>query len=401
MIGAVLRAGLSIGSLVLAMPSVTFATECLLGVLREKGGPATKRGGQSRAAVLVPAHNESAGIAKTLGALIDQMGAQDQVFVIADNCTDDTAEKARLAGATVLERFDDVHRGKGFALSHAVAHLSALETAPDVVVVLDADCALSEGGLDALVAAATAHQRPVQADNVLRPPPVDSSVKTKIGVFAFRVKNLIRPRGLQRMGFGRQLAGTGMAFPWPILRDAPSMQGHITEDLVLGLELAIRGNVTIHCWQARVESDIAPTVAGQGSQRERWEKGHLSAIREYLPRLLYEGVRQRRLDLVALGFDLSVPALAILVLLIGGSCATTLVAAAIVPGVGWVPVAITVGEVLVVACGVTASWWRCGRDVLSIRELCFGVPQYLLWKVPSYWGLLRRRGTQQWVRAER
>jgi cellulose synthase/poly-beta-1,6-N-acetylglucosamine synthase-like glycosyltransferase len=67
-------------------------------------------------AVLIPAHNESAGIEATLRCLQAQLRAGDRVLVVADNCDDDTAAVARDAGAEVIERIDAIHRGKGFAL---------------------------------------------------------------------------------------------------------------------------------------------------------------------------------------------------------------------------------------------------------------------------------------------
>ena len=400
MIGTILRVTLTLGSIALSIPSTTFVVECLSGSRRARGRTPPARPEGTRVTVLVPAHNESAGVTAMLRRLMPQLRSGDQVLVIADNCTDDTAALARQTGAEVLERMNAAQRGKGYALSYAVSHLASAGTPPDVVVVLDADCTLSDGGLDVLAATALSAQRPVQVNNVLRADP-HASVKTRIGVFAFRVKNLIRPRGLQRLGFGRQLAGTGMAFPWQILRDAPQMQGHITEDLVLGLELALRNQTTVNCTEALVESDIAPSAAGQAGQRARWEHGHLSAIREYLPRILLECLRQKRPDLLVLGCDLAVPSLAILVIIISGSLVATSAVALVAPSVGALPLAVVGADASMVAIGVATAWWCCGRDVLSVRDLVFGVPRYVLWKLPSYLGLLRRKRESVWVRAER
>src|SRR5437899_2040248 len=70
-----------------------------------------------RVAVLVPAHDEARGIAATLATIAPQLRAGDRVVVVADNCTDDTAEMARAAGADVFERADSVHVGKSFAIA--------------------------------------------------------------------------------------------------------------------------------------------------------------------------------------------------------------------------------------------------------------------------------------------
>jgi cellulose synthase/poly-beta-1,6-N-acetylglucosamine synthase-like glycosyltransferase len=401
MIGTLLGIPLALGSAGLTIPSLTFAVECLLGVSGDEKRAGAAPPDSASVAVLIPAHDEQAGIAGTLEKLAPQLRPnRDQVIVIADNCTDDTANVARRAGATVLERHDSAHRGKGYALSFAIGHLAATSSPPDVVVVLDADCALRRGGLTALVGCVQQTQRPVQADNVLNIWP-NAPLRTKISAFAFRVKNLVRPRGLARLGFGRQLAGTGMGFPWDVIRDAPKMQGHITEDLVLGLELALRGQCTVHCPEALVESDIAPSITGQAKQRERWEHGHLSAIREYFPRMMREAVRQGRLELCVLGCDLAVPSLAMLVLMVGSGCVVSTAAVTLVPSVTWIPAAICGANAAIIAIAVGAAWGACGRDLLSSKDLFLGVPGYLLWKMPSYWRLLSRKRATQWVRAER
>ncbi|NMW21768.1 MAG: glycosyltransferase, partial [Chlorobiaceae bacterium] len=68
--------------------------------------------------VLIPAHNEEEGIVHTIEGVLacDYPTNKLKIFIIADNCTDSTAEKARNAGALVFERFDNINRGKGQAL---------------------------------------------------------------------------------------------------------------------------------------------------------------------------------------------------------------------------------------------------------------------------------------------
>ena len=67
---------------------------------------------------ILPAHNEE----NVIQALIESLNAQDypkdsyDIFVIADNCTDRTAEIAEKCGAIVVKRFDEEHRTKGYAL---------------------------------------------------------------------------------------------------------------------------------------------------------------------------------------------------------------------------------------------------------------------------------------------
>ena len=128
-------------------------------------------------------------------------------------------------------------------------------------------------------------------------------------------------------------------------------------------------------------------------QRQRWEQGHLGVIRRDLPRLFADGRR----DSVLLGLDLAVPPLALLVLLTSGLAMLSLVAAWF--GVSALPLAIALVSLGLVTTGVLVAWSRFGREVLPARTL-LSIPGYLLWKVPVYLGLMRRRETG-WNRTER
>ena len=96
--------------------------------------------------VVVPAHDEEAGIARTIASLaaLDYPASMFRVVVVADNCSDATAERARAAGATVLERVDTQRRGKGYALSFAF-DACLRDGRASAVVVVDADTSVSPG----------------------------------------------------------------------------------------------------------------------------------------------------------------------------------------------------------------------------------------------------------------
>ena len=105
-----------------------------------------------RIAVLIPAHNEASGIAATIARVRRGAPEDTRILVVADNCSDETASRAREAGADVAERNDASCRGKGYALAFGRERLSA--NPPEVVVVLDADCVFASGGLAPLASAA-------------------------------------------------------------------------------------------------------------------------------------------------------------------------------------------------------------------------------------------------------
>src|SRR5205814_5727398 len=96
---------------------------------------------RSRLAVLVPAHNEAELIDRCVASLQKQRYPSHlfRIVVVADNCTDDTAEIARFAGAEVLVRHQPTARGKGQALAWAIGHVFSDPKVPDAIVVVDAD----------------------------------------------------------------------------------------------------------------------------------------------------------------------------------------------------------------------------------------------------------------------
>ncbi|MBD8655450.1 glycosyltransferase [Oxalobacteraceae sp. CFBP 13730] len=357
-------------------------------------GAASVAGPRPSVAVLIPAHNEEAGLLATLSSLQPQLSANDRILVVADNCSDQTAEVARQAGAGVIERSHAQLRGKGYALDFGV---QALATAPpDVVVIVDADCIVGEGAIARVAALAAHHQRPVQALYLMHTPAGSGPLK-KIAEFAWLVKNKVRPLGWFRMGWPCQLMGTGMAFPWQTIRSAHLATGHIVEDMKLGLDLALAGSAPMFCPSALVYSHFPSSAEGVQSQRTRWEHGHLSVIASAAPAALGGAIRQRSASLFAFGLDLCVPPLALLVLLV---CALTGLALVLTLAGGPVaPLILSVLAGLALVTAILLSWWRFGRTVLSGKELALAIV-YVLAKIPLYFRFLFRRQVS-WVRSKR
>ncbi len=360
----------------------------------ERQPPSNPDSPRPRMAVLMPAHDEARGIEAVLAVALPQLGAGDRLLVVADNCSDDTAQRARASGAEAVERNDPTQRGKGYALAFGVAHLRS--NAPDVVIILDADCTIRPGSFEQLARQAVAANRPIQALYLMHAAP-HASLKGRIAAFAWVVKNQVRPLGSSRLGMPCQLMGTGMAFPWPIIESAQLASGHLVEDMELGMELARRGQAPLFCPDAQVDSVFPEQSEGAVSQRKRWEHGHLSLIFGRAPRLLLEAITRRETLAVWLVLDLLVPPLALFVL-----CLTLLwVATSVVllAGGSWTPWTLASTELALVGLGVAASWVRFGRDVISLKQL-LGAPVYALSKLPLYLGTLRRKQVD-WVRTKR
>jgi len=379
-----------------ALPVLVLSTQVLLanGTRRAPGLEMHRRAGVD-VAVLIPAHNEAAGIKTTLQCVQAQLRAGDRLLVVADNCSDDTAEVARQAGAEVLERGDTARRGKGFALDFGVCHLGARP--PSVVLIVDADCLLDAGAIDTLTNSCSSSARPVQALYEMNAP-AGSGLRARVSAFAWRVRNRVRPLGGWIIGAPCQLMGSGMAFPWALIREAPLASGHIAEDVQLGADLALGGHPPLFVPQARVTSRFPDADDAAASQRRRWEHGNLSLMFAHGPRLLAAGMRRADAGLLAMGADLMVPPLALLVQVQIGL--TLLGALAWWFGAGATPLLISTIALLLLAVSVLSAWRLAGRDIIALSELLLTAPAYALRKLPMYAAFVWKRQST-WVRAKR
>ena len=151
----------------LSVPVIVFLVEVLASLpsLKERPFEAAEREthkrSQKHVAVIVPAHNESAGILPTIEDIKPQLLAGDRLLVVADNCSDDTALVAAATGAEVTARNDLKQFGKGYALDWGMRHLST--NPPDFVIFIDADCRIQSDMIERLRNACDELQRPIQA----------------------------------------------------------------------------------------------------------------------------------------------------------------------------------------------------------------------------------------------
>ncbi len=347
-----------------------------------------------RVAILVPAHNEASGIGATLATILPQLQPQDRILVVADNCSDETASVARAAGAEVVERQNTLQRGKGFALDFGMQVLA--RQAPDVLVIVDADCTVSRGGIGWLVARAMATGRPVQALYLMRAP-AKSGLKMRLAEFAWRVKNQVRPTGFARLGLPCPLMGTGMAFPWPVLAQVSLANGHLAEDMKLGIDLAAMGSAPLFDDRVQVDSLFPTQASAQSSQRTRWEHGHLGLMLAQAPRLFWHGLQQMNRNMLAMALDIAVPPLALLAVFLFVSLLLSTVLRFIAAPV-W-PWYLSLFDVMLFGGSVLLAWMGWGREVVSLSNLLY-VPFYVLGKLPRYVAFLFKR-QKQWVRTER
>lgn len=386
--------GLTLIALVLGIPVSVFFLECLAAFLQK---PSSNRGAKvitPRISILIPAYNEALGIKATLNTILSQVNSPQNIVVIADNCTDDTAAIARQLGTTVLERYDGLHRGKGYALDYGLAFLA--QNPPDVVVVIDADCRVAAGTISRIAQQAILTKRPVQSTYVMETPQ-NPTPKDSISAFAFLVKNSVRPLGLSHLGCPCVLTGTGMAFPWSMISQVSLASANLVEDMQLAVDLALLGASPILCHEAKVVGILPSQETAATIQRTRWEQGHLKTLYTQVPRLISAAIHLQRRDLLALALDICVPPLAFLVVLWAVALVASLFLA--VCHLSLFPLQCLTWEGMMLLTAILITWAKFGRSTLSLKTL-LSIPLYILWKLPMYFGFFKKP-QREWVKTER
>jgi len=388
---------LLVGSVLTALPILLLIIETIAAISTPAAAASSNvpRGRRARLGVLIPAHDEEMAVSANLPLIQSQLHDGDRLLVVADNCADHTAEVARKLGAEVAVRSEAANRGKGFALEFGIRHFQA--NPPEVVVVMDADCVISEFGLGCLAEACATTNRPVQALDLMLSNPEATPV-TRLREFAWRVKNQIRPTGLNALGLPCQLMGTGMAFPWEVISRARLATGALAEDLKIGLELAAAGYPATFCPAATVTSEFPTTDEGSRTQQRRWEQGHLAMIAAVVPKLLVTGLRRRDVALLALSLDAAVPPLSLLSIMVLSLLILSAVAWQL--QLGSLAFDTNIFSALSLMAALTACWIKVGRRLMTLSTT-IAIVGVVFGKIPFYIRVLTGSSRQGWVRADR
>jgi cellulose synthase/poly-beta-1,6-N-acetylglucosamine synthase-like glycosyltransferase len=353
-------------------------------------------------AVLVPAHDEERLIASTVDSLmaLDYPADWFGVHVVADNCTDATAAIARAHGATVHERDDPEHGGKGPALMWALDRLRASGTVSDAVAVVDADTIVHRNFLRVMDAKLAGGADAVQAYYAVRD--ADASALVGFRAAALAARHYLRPLARTVLGGSSGLYGNGMVFRTEVFDDH-RWTSHLTEDIELQLELLLEGRPVAFAPDAVVEAEMPTTVEASRTQHERWERGRLEMVRRYLPRLLRHAAareNRHRFATADAAVDQLIPPFSVLVAATAGwAGSVTLDALVRSPRRPW-RVAVAAGLVLAQAGYVLSSLRMVSAPSAVYRSLA-AAPRMVIWKVLLWARMLGRRSQVDWVRTGR
>ena len=350
--------------------------------------PERRVSGLWRVAIVVPAHNEELSIASCIKSLqqAEHGEMQVEIFVVADNCSDDTAALAKQAGASVLERTDATNRGKGYALDFAFRSVEAMGF--DCVLVVDADTTVAADFILAAAGAMRDGAEAVQTRYVARN--AEDSTRTRLMALALRAFNVVRPLGRDNLGLSAGILGNGFGLRRETLEAVPYGASSVVEDLEYHLALVRSGHRVSFVKETTVFGEMPVRGKGVETQRSRWEGGRLRMLYEKAPGLLRDLLRGQGRCLEPL-LELLLLPLAFHVILLAVACTSP------VPFIRWIAFAGV--AVVLLHLAVTIVIGKGGwRDLSTLAS----APFYIVWKLLLIPSLLHSASSKQaWVRTTR
>ena len=248
---------------------------------------------QNRFMAIIPAHNEAAVVANLIESLKNQDYPKElyDIYVIADNCTDNTAKIAKDAGAIVYERFDEQKKTKGYALQWFLDK-KIKENAPyDAFCVFDADNIADVNFLKAM------NKKLCQGENVVQgyrdiKNPSDNWITAGYAIFYWTM-NRFYHLARYNLGLSPLLNGTGFMVRFDIIKPTGWNTKTLTEDIEFSLKNIIEGRKLGWATDAIVYDEQPTDFKQSWSQRSRWTVGHIQCMKEYTG-LLAAAVKEKK-----------------------------------------------------------------------------------------------------------
>lgn len=350
-------------------------------------------------ALVVPAHNEAKIISKTIYSLTGLVYPKNNydIYVIADNCTDNTASLSRSLGVTVLERTNVDKRGKGYALRWAFDQILGYKEAYDAIIVIDADSLISGNYLEVMNYYLDKGSRVIQSSDLVLPEPGNWSIEaTRIG---FLLHNYVKPLGRKVLNFYMGLRGNGMCFNADVLREVPWSAWSLTEDLEYGLILLLNGIKIDFAPEATVFAQMPVEAKNAESQRSRWELGRLQIIRMYTSKFLAKAYQKRSAAYFDVFIDLITPPFVNMMLVV-------MISLFALFGLWFFGIVETLHLLLWALLALTGivyffiGMYVAGADKDLYKSL-FNLPVFIFWKVKVYINALRKGKEVKWIKTER
>jgi len=252
-----------------------------------------------RFAVFIPAHNEE----NVIGNIVENLRHLNypadcyDVFVIADNCTDNTASIAGAGGAEVLIRSTEKKRGKGFALEWAFKEVLYKKDADyDAAVIFDADNLVSKNFLKEMNNKLCDGHKVLQGYIDSKNP--DDSWITASYSIAFWSANRLFQCSREYLGLSCQIGGTGFCVDTEVLKKIGWEATCLVEDLEFTMKLMLNGIRVGWAHDAVVYDEKPLTLAQSWKQRRRWMQGFADVCSRYFVKIFIKALKDRSFALL-------------------------------------------------------------------------------------------------------
>ena len=286
-----------------------------LGAIRSASRPDThRRSPSTRFMIVIPAHNEVSVIRATVSRLlaINYPAHLFSVHIIADHCSDSTAEVARQAGAVAHERNDGPRTGKGAALSWLFQRILEKQQC-DAVVIFDADTRVDPEFLRVMDWRLAQGDQVIQGQHIISNP--NQGWFPALTWAMFLIDNRFQNLGRSNLGWSAKNMGDSICFRADILLQLGWGEG-LTEDYDLRHKLLLNG-IRIAYEPAAIGYGEAPITWSQArAQRARWLRGTRDASQQYVKLLILEGIKRRNLAMLDGAIQASLPSYSTLSLLV-------------------------------------------------------------------------------------
>ncbi|WP_252224731.1 glycosyltransferase family 2 protein [Clostridium sp. ZBS2] len=245
-------------------------------------------------ALLIAAHNEEVVIGKLIESMLNLNYPKDMydVFVIADNCTDNTAKISKKYGVNVCERFNKDKRGKGYALEWMFDNLSKMKKQYDAVAIFDADNLVHKDFLQEINSKMNDGYKVVQG-YIDSKNPEDSWIATSYSI-AFWTQNRMFQLARENVGFSNQIGGTGFAIETETLKELGWGATCLTEDLEFTCKLVLNGEKVGWAHDAIIYDEKPLKLSQSWTQRKRWMQGFTDVASRYFWKLTKKSIKERK-----------------------------------------------------------------------------------------------------------
>ncbi|MDP4181475.1 MAG: glycosyltransferase family 2 protein [Bacillota bacterium] len=269
----------------------------VFGWIKRKEDPISNYEPVKKFALVIAAHNEELVIAHIIDSLQKQNYPKElyDIFVVADNCTDNTAQIASAHGAIVYNRVNQKEKGKGFALEWMFGKLYEMENKYDAISIFDADNLVSSNFLMEMNKQLCKGHKVVQG-YIDSKNPFDSWITCSYSI-AFWLANRIFQLPRYYLGLSCGLCGTGFCVEMEVLKQIGWGATCLTEDLEFTMKLALNDMKVAWAHNAVVYDEKPLTLKQSWNQRKRWMQGHADCASRFLGALFRKAIKEQ--DLIA------------------------------------------------------------------------------------------------------